>query len=330
MDHSFERLIRNSRAHSPFHREFTSFHREPPHSTSYRDTASIVRDSLSVLMPYRSKSYHGDLNRITHSTIPSYYDDRRTDLYRSNRSLSRSATNLSGSSSNLRHSLSSFHSSYVHSYSRHHSHHNHHVPIAPRTLVPANSRSRFHTRTAYKAYRSRSVNRLDERDYSMARSIRTSTPRTRTSASIARYSSHDLISSVGFSKSLSDVRTIQSRINNELLRPLQREGSSILSNRAHQHSELASHILNPDIYVRWLKNKWDLEESRQRSLSARSFVDSSVDWTRSRSHFRDRSFPSRSKFSCDSSRPQIPTFAKTIRGKQFFGIESIRIPKPFI
>lgn len=328
MDHSFERLIRNSRVQSPFHREFTAFHREP-HTPSYRDSASIaVRDSLSTSIPYRSKSYHGDLNRIKHSTVPSYYDDRRADLYRSDRSLSQSANNLnvSGSSGNLRHSLSSFHSSsYVNAYSRHHSHHNHHVPIAPRTPVPTNSRNRFHTRSAYKAYRSRSVNRLDEHDYSMPRSIRASTPRSRTCASIARYSSHDHISSAGFSSSLSDVRTIQSRINSELLRPLQRESSSILSTRTHDYSELASHILNPDIYVRWLKNKWDLEDSfrRQRSVSARSIVDSSIDYVRSRSRFRDTSFPSRSKFSYDSLRPHIPTFAKTIRGNEFFGIELI-------
>lgn len=293
-----------------------------PHRETYlpiRDATSIsIRDSLPITtMPYRSKSYHGDLNRISHSTVPSHFDDFKTDFrsdFGSIRSLSRSATNLS-SSTNLRSSLSNIHSSYVNVYSRHHSHHNHHVPIAPRTPVQINNRSRFRARNAYKSYRSRSVNRLDDRDYFTPNRIRSSTPGARTISTIPYHSHSDLLSMTGISKSLSDIRTIQSRINNELLRPLLHESSSIRS--IVDSPELARHILNPDIYVRWLKNKWGMEDRlrRERSVSTWSNID---DYTRStKSCFRDSSYSSRVKFSNDSrQRPQIPLFSKTIRGKR--------------
>lgn len=319
MDHSFERLIRSSRAQSPFHREFTSTYKEA--YPSIRDThLSASRDSLRPpALSYRSKSYHGDLNRIPYSTISSHFDDRRTDFCRSERSRSHSVTNLA--SNNMRHSLSSFPSSYVNTYSRHHSHHNHQVAHVPRATIQINSRSRFHARTAYKTYRSRSANRHDERDYSLSRSIRASTPityRAPPDTTISHYTSHDSLSSTKFSKSLTDIRAIQSRINNELLRPLLRESSSIRS--IDHSSELANHILNPDIYVRWLKNKWDMEEyqRRQHSVSARSHTDDSIDqYVRTvKNRYRGSSYPSRVKFSHDSLRyPQIPSFSKIIRGK---------------
>lgn len=317
-DHSFERLIRSSRARSPFQREFKTSHRET--FLPIRDTKSY-RDSLPITTPYRSKSYHGELNRITHSTISSHFDDFRTD-YGSIRSVSRSATNLNASSS-LRTSLSSFHSSYVNAYSRHHSHHNHYAPMPPRTPVQINSRSRFRARNAYKAYRSRSANRLDDRDYSMSSHIRSSTPRARSPSPISHhYSYQDLRSTTGFSKSLSDIRTIQSRIHNELLRPLYRESSSIRN--IDGSSEFASHILNPDIYLRWLKNKWSMEDRfrRERSVSTRSYID---DYARSsKSYYRDSSYPSRVKFSHDSRQHrQLPFFSKTIRGKRLLACDSI-------
>lgn len=329
LDHSFERLIRSSRAQSPFHREFTSTYREA--YPSIRDTySSASRDSLRPPpLSYRSKSYHGDLSRISYSAISSHFDDRRTDFSRSDRSRSRSVTNLA--TNNLRHSLSSFPSSYVNTYSRHHSHHNHQVAYVPRaicTSIQINSRSRFRARNAYKAYRSRSANRHDERDYSLSRSIRASTPVAHRppDTTISHFSSHDSLTSTKFSKSLSDIRAIQSRINNELLRPLHRESSSI---RHIEHSsELASHILNPDIYVRWLKNKWDMEEyqrRRQYSLSARSsrFDDSIDQYVRTvKNRVRGSSYPSRVKYSHDSSRySQHPSFSKTIRGNFCLRIE---------
>lgn len=321
MDHSFERLIRSNRSQNPFHSELTTSYRDL--HTPFRDTSSNINHDnyLSPTIPYRSKSYHADLNRITHSKISNHLDDhhtnlyrsthlnRSTDLYRSERSLSHSTTNLN---SNHRHSLSNFCPSYVNSYSRHYNHHNHHKPIALRTPVQINSRSRFRARNAYKAYRSQSANRLDERDYSIYNPIR-STSGARSFSSISRYSSQDLHSTIGFSKSMSDIRPIQSRYNNEQIRPHE----STFKRNFDDNTELARHILNPDIYVRWLKNKWDYEDRflRQRSLSVRpSTKASSLNCSRSRSALRDNIYPSHFKYTHDSGNLRIPTFSKTIRG----------------
>lgn len=360
LDHSFERLVRNSRAQSPFHRVLTTSHREPyssikdTYSSRSRDNLAMKdtysnrsRDNLSFKdtyshrsrenlrfpkLSYRSKSYHGDLSRITPSTFTSHFDDvRKSEMYRSERSLSRSVSNLNAGS-NLRSSSFSFPSSYVNSYSRHHSHHNHHVPIPPRTpVVQINNRSRFRARNAYKAYRSRSVNRLDESDYAMSRTVRSSTPGTYRGDSMISYlSSHDsLLTSNRISKSMSDIRSIQTRINNELLHqnyPLLRDSRSSIRNIDHHFdSELASHILNPDIYVRWLKNKWDMDESmrRQRSVvSTRSHTDDTAYSVKNR--LRGSSYPTRMRFSYDSTRhPKRPIFSNTIRGKSYSDNESV-------
>lgn len=318
LDHSFERLIRSSRARSPIRREFTSSsHRESYLPIRDISTSISIRDSLPITTPYRSKSYHGELNRITHSTIPSHYDDFRTD-YKSIRSLSHSASNLSA-----RNSLTTLHSSYVNAYSRHHSHHNHHVPIAPRTPVQINNRSRFRARNAYKAYRSRSANRLDDRDYVVPIGIRSSTSRTKSPSTIPYYPHRDFLSTTGLSKSLSDIRTIQSRINSDLFRSLYRESYSSIRN-IDDSSELTNHILNPDIYLRWLKNKWSMEDRfrHERSASTRSYIDDFVRSTKS--YLRDGSYQSRVKFSHDSrQRRQQPFFSKTIRGKQQLASNSI-------
>lgn len=306
MDHSFERLIRNSRARSPLRREYTPFHRE---------MNLPIRDSLSITMPYRSKSYHGELNRITHSTIPSHFDYNRSN-FRRVRSLSRSVNNLNVSC-NLRAASTSIPSSYVNIYSHHHNHHNHYASVAPRTPVQINNRSRFHTRNAYKkTYRSCSANRLDDRDYSTLSSFRSSTPSAISTASTTPYySKKDFLSTSTFSKSLSDIRTIQSRISNEPLRSYL--NGSFSSRSIVNSAELASHILNPDMYVRWLKNKWGMEDRlrRERSVSMRSFID---EYARSRkSYFRDGSFPSRSNFSHDSRQhSSSPHFSKTIKGNR--------------
>lgn len=252
-------------------------------------------------------------------------------MYRSHRSLSRSASNLnsSNSHSNLQNSLPRLNSSYVDAYSRHHSHHNHQTADTPKPSVQMNWRSRFHSRNAYKAYRSRSANRPNDRDYSMPRTVRSSTPGGyRANSSISDFPSYDSLTiNSRISKSFSDIRTIQSRIDRELLHlPLYRERSYSSRNTdvdRHVNSELASHILNPDIYVRWLKNKWDIEESMRRQRDS---------MTATRSHTIDdqmytptnRSYgishPSRRKcLSYDSLRhsSQIPTFSKFIRGKGF-------------
>lgn len=351
LDHSFERLVRNSRAKSPFHREYTPSYCSPIRDTNYRhksreclpikDTSYSSRNRENIRLPtlsYRSKSYHGDLSRISKPiTTSSYFDGiRKDEMYRSHRSLSRSTTNLdnSNSYSNLQNSLPRLNSSYVNTYSRHHSHHSHQIPDTSKAPVQTNWRSRFHSRNAYKAYRSRSANRPSERDYSLPRTIRSSTPGGyRTNSTISDYPSYDSLTiNSRISKSFSDIRTIQSRIDRDLLHlPLRREKSYSSRNidRNIDH-ELASHILNPDIYVRWLKNKWDIEESMRRRrhysvLSTRSNTFDDYMYT-PKNRFYGTSHTSRSKCrSYDSLRysSQIPKFSKTIKGKRFLVFESI-------
>lgn len=412
LDHSFERLVRNSRASSPFHRELTTALREP-YSSAIRDTyksrsrdclairdqytsksrdnltihepftsrsrdnlsardrytsksrdnlmirepyasrsrdnltnhdrySSRSRDNLSIRdtyssrnrlplqlneLSYRSKSYHGDLSRIpsTASLLrPNYYDDiRGRDLYRSERSLSRSVTNLPNvnSTSNLR---NAFNSSYVNAYSRHHSHHNHQTQAPISIPSQINRRDRFRARNAYKAYRSRSANRSVDGLETTPRSQRSSTSVTAaTYRADSHYSSHDSIAtSARISKSLSDIRTIQSRLNHELTQlALPRDNStSYRSIDRYVDHDAAIHILNPDIYVRWLKNKWDAEESmrRQRSVISMRSTRTADDYSYGvGNRLRGSSYPSRTRYSYESSRvPPIPTFTRGIRGKQ--------------
>lgn len=309
----------------------------PITNTSYSNR--ILESSRLPLLSYRSKSYHGDLSRISQPVATSRYFDSgyKDEMYRSHRSLSRSASNLNSSNSysNLRNSLPRLNSSYVNAYSRHHSHHNHQITDTPKTPVQMNWRSRFHSRNAYKAHRSRSANRPNDRDYSMPRTVRSSTPGGyRTTSTISDYPSYDSLKiNSRISKSFSDIRTIQSRIDRDLLHlPLRRE--KYYSSRnidRHNDFELASHILNPDIYVRWLKNKWDIEESMLRqhrsTTSTRSHINDDYMYTpKNRSY--GTSYPSRTKcLSYDSLRHsyQIPTFSKFIKGKCFpYKIYSIK------
>lgn len=331
LDHSFERLIRNSRPKSPFHRELKSCYRESCPSVGdsafrhksrdhipLRDTfySSKSRDSLHFPpLSLRSKSYHGDLSRITQptSTTSSYLGSLHSDdTYRSSRLLSHSASNLNGSRScsNLR----NFTPAYVNTYSRHHSHHSHQVPDTMKTPVQMNWRSRFRGRTAYKAYRSRSVNQAYDRDYSMPRSL---TPGvSRADSAIPNYPSLDS----RVSKSFSDIRTVHPRIDPDPLHLTSQRENSYSSRNINRHSdhEPTNHILNPDIYVRWLKNKWDLEESMRRN--AVSMRPRTGDYMHSqKNRFSASSYPSRMKsLSYDSLRhsSQIPTFSKTIKGRK--------------
>lgn len=314
-------------------------HRSRDHLYTIKDTSysSRIRESTRLpLLSYRSKSYHGDLSRIPQPTATSSYFDGlyKDEMYRSHRSFSRSASNLNSSNSysNLQSSLPRSNSSYVNAYSRHHSHHNHQITDTPKTPVQTNWRSRFHSRNAYKAHRSRSANRPSDRDYSMPRTVRSSTPGGyRTNSTISDYPSYDSLTvNSRISKSFSDIRTIQSRIDRELLHlPLPREKCYSSRNiDRHIDYELASHILNPDIYVRWLKNKWDIEESMQRQhysiTSTRSHTNEDHMYT-PKSRFYGTSYPSRRKcLSYDSLRhsSQIPTFSKCIKGKRFLNFHS--------
>lgn len=344
LDRSFERLIRQSRAKSPFHQELAASYREPypfindtcKHKNRdylpIRDISysSRSRDSLHLPMQsYRSKSYHGDLSRIAPPIATSYLDGtHRHNIDRSHRSLSRSASNLNSSNSyiNLRNNLTRFNSTYVDTYSRHHSHHNHQLPDPQTTPVQTNWRSRFRGRNAYKAYRNHSANRPNDREYSIPRTIQSSTPSGyRADSAIPQYPSYDSFTiSSRISKSLSDIRTAHSRIDHDHLQlPLRREESYSSRNfDCHADHELASHILNPDIYLRWLKNKWDIQNSvrhqRQSVVPARSCIEDNVYIPTKR--FDGIFYPSRTKcLSHDSlwHASQIPKFAKTIKGNHF-------------
>lgn len=123
---SYEHLInRSNRAHTPISRY-----------TRYSPTPSLS---------YRSKSYHGDLNRLTPLTT-------LRDSLGSSRSYSRlpSYRDLSSSSS---FDFNGFNASYVNAYSRHHSHHQVSAPRAQ----PINNRNRFRARMI-RPIRSRSAN----------------------------------------------------------------------------------------------------------------------------------------------------------------------------
>lgn len=290
------------------------------YSSKLDSYSTLSRDSLSASLPYRSKSYNGDLSRISYSTpYTSSFDDHRLlsrpEPYTSDRSRSRSVSHLDTDRS----SLSNFSPSYVNTYSRHHSHHNHHPSIPPRVPPQISNRSRFHTRSAYKAYRSRSVNRLDDHDFSISQSpVRPHAADLYRAPSTTQRSARSFLSSARFSKSLSDIRATQSRINNEISLYLQRASSSIRN--IDDYSELANHILNPDLYVRWLKNKWDMEENyrRQQSLSAWSYSEDMSERLAKNSRLRGNSYGSRMKYFHESRR--YPTFSQTIRGKTVFKV----------
>lgn len=309
LDQSLERIARDGRAFSLFHQEFTSIYRDmqkrnlseihPPN----RNTKQIaIRSNLPLTIPYRSKSFHGDLNRIAYSSILS-----KSHLpKKSNPSLSHSAAALDISSN----------SSYVNAYSQHHSHQNHNVSTTFATSVQMNSRSRFRTRNAY---RSRSANRMNERDNVITRSIRASTLSAKLTSSTAHQSSQILCSSTGLSNSLRDICSIQSRLSNSLLRQFPRESSSIRN--IYDGYEASNNILNPDIYVRWLKNKWQMgERHRQCSEALQSREDDYVSSNINR--FRDSAFQSSGKFSYDSRRRiEMPFFSKTMKGILFIAYD---------
>lgn len=213
------------------------------HIKSYRSRLSPTP------LPYRSKSYQNDLNRLT--PAPSSLASQSIEFSRSDRGRSYSALNLD------RNYYAPSSISSINAYSRHYNHHNYSSRISSTQNFTTtsfdsgikskmNSRSRFRSRSTFKSCRSHSANPPSDRDSVSMRS------------SMARISTLSDIQAMRFSKSLSDLRATYSRINysNDLTNSLLRER---LPSRSSNGTD--SNILNPDIYLRWLKNKRDLEQN---------------------------------------------------------------------
>lgn len=212
------------------------------HIKSYRSRLSPAP------LPYRSKSYQNDLNRLT--PAPSSFTSQSIEFSRSDRGRSYSTLNLDRNY----YALSSISS--INAYSRHYNHHNYLSRISSTQNFTTsfdsgikskmNSRSRFRSRSTLKSCRSNSANPPSDCDSVSMRS------------SMARISTLSDIQVMRFSKSLSDLRATYSRINysNDLTNSLLRDRQSSRSSNGTD-----SNILNPDIYLRWLKNKRDLEQN---------------------------------------------------------------------
>lgn len=323
---SFERLTHSPQVHSPFQQQSEYSYRDIRSSTrdihsssrdmhsSIRDIYSSIRDvrpptlyesSLSLCLPNRSKSYHGDLNRIARSVL-SGLGACSGDVFRSDRSLLRPSRSVYNIDDRYRNSYTNHTSLSVSAYSKHYNHHNHWSQGPSQSL---NSRSRFQKRNAYKAYRSRSANPLIEGRYNSLNSGYHSTisrvPSTRTPAS------HDLHAH-SLTKSLWDIRSSQILIRSRIGSPLCRYSSArtILDDPAYSKS-----ILNPDVYVRWLRSKRDIENVAQRRNQSLYRFNDAIDSTKRR--LCDDTYWSRSKnyssyYGQHYDKP--PTFVQQIKG----------------
>lgn len=226
-----------ARERSPIRREFTRPRDIRPIISDYQSKS--YRSRLSPVPPYRSRSYQSDLNRLT--PAPSTLSIPSREFTKTDRSRSYSALSVNLTS--------------INAYSRHYNHHNF-VPRIPSTwqsLTPSidsvarskmNSRSRFRSRSTLKSYRSRSANPPDDGDNFSLRS------------SMAHITTLSDIHSMRFSKSLSDLRATYSRINYS-----SDKAHSLLRDSYASRNNTENYILKPDIYVRWLKNKRDMEHN---------------------------------------------------------------------
>lgn len=269
---SSEQLIRSSyRAHTP-----TS--RESKYSTS------------PSLLSYRSKSYHGDLNRLPPPTTlhDSIGSSRSYDHFSSHRDLSSSTYDLNGA----------FNASYVNSYSRHHSHHKVQPPQPPQL----NNRNRFRARMI-RPIRSRSANPPERYRSSAARDY---TPSPFTASSHSDFTRKPI-----FSTKLTE-RTATENSSIKLMCNVLGVDSHVrwLKNRR----ELAQSPRHRHIYRDGLAT---LE-----IFSAK--VDDSAEYTCiARNRFGENASSSRLKVFSDTAagkRPQPPIFTRTIRGKVFIRI----------
>lgn len=311
---SFERLVSSSTSLSPLQ------HRE--HSSSYRDIRSSARDfylsvrdvrlptvydsPVPLQLSYRSKSYHGDLNR-TNLSVFSGLSKCSSDLFRSNRSLSHYSPTTYNN--NCRNTYSSHSLLSVNAYSKHYSHHNHwsHTPI-----LPLNSRCRFQKRHAYKAYRSRSANPLLNEEYVSSSGIGCRSALLGTS-SIQRITTTQ--DSHIRTKSMSDIRsspaTLRPHCSISSILPRYSSVRTILDKSAYSKS-----ILNPDVYVRWLRSRRVIEDVvHRRDYTATNRFSDSIGAAERR--WRETSYLSRSRnyISCYGKPHHIsPTFEHPIKG----------------
>lgn len=296
------------RERSPIRREFSRYRDT---QTPFVDTyVKPYRSRLSPAIPYRSRSYQSDLNRLTPISISTTSNQSTIDLSRADRLRSYSALNL-----DRKHYPSTSSVSSINAYSRHYSHHNY-VSRPPSTQPwrnvtssidstirsRASNYNRFRSRSTYKSYRSRSANPPDKRDnLSSVRSI----------SSVARIPTLSDINSMRFSRSLSDLRATYSRINysSDLTNSLLHERSSSSCNIPENN------ILNPDIYVRWLKNKRDMDFSTSSSLDFTTKYLPRFDSNRyvNKTHFNDSTPTIRKSqtraYSCSKLSTKTPSYS---------------------
>lgn len=258
----------------------------PSYSSSYHDVRSITRDSHSsvrdihlptvydsaVPLPLssRSKSYHGDLSRVTPSVF-SGLSKCQSDLLRSQRSLHNYSHSTYNNLSNNRNTCSNYSLLSVNAYSKHYNHHNHWSHTPSQQSLPLNSRCRFQKRHVYKTYRSRSANPLINEEYDLS-------SRKCRSAFLNTTSTQRITSSQNFhirTKSMCNIHLsppATTRLNYSIASILPRYSSvrTMFDNSAYSRS-----ILNPDVYVRWLRTKRGMEDvmRRQNYMSTYRFID---------------------------------------------------------
>lgn len=295
---------RTARAHSPFHHSDyllspRSFHASSKDFHPPTVFASPVAHSLS----YRSKSYHGELNRITSSTYRGL-SEYNNDLSRSERSQlcsSRSAYNINESYRNIytNHSAIS-----INAYSNHYNHHNFWTPSL--TPQPLNNRFRFQKRNAYKAHRSRSAYPLVERYDLLSAGYQNSPLQSR-----ARVTASQDFQTNNWTKSLFDIHSSQATLRGNRP-PLFRYSSvrSMFDDIAYVKS-----ILNPDVYLRWLRSKRNMEDVTRR-YDCPKYYDNDI-ITGYSQRVREMSYLTRSKRYISSyGKPynKSPSFEKPIKG----------------
>lgn len=215
--------------------------------SSYRAHTPIScasRYSATPSLSYRSKSYHGDLNRLTPFTLH--------DTIGSTRSYSRLSNSRDLSSSTY--DLSPSHASYINAYSRHHSHHHQRQTSLPRPQAQLNSRNRFRTRIS-QPVRSRSANPPDRYRSSVVRDY---TPRSFVAKSYNDISRKPLHSS--------------SHSHSHSSRSVDRTAIENLSIKAMYD------LLDVESYVRYLKSK------RECSSLARDRYSENIDVKRFKSY----------------------------------------------
>lgn len=261
---SFEHMLGSSyRAHTPIRRE--------------------PRYSPAPSLSYRSKSYHGDLSRLTPLSLrDSIGSSRSYSRLPSHRDLSSSAYDLSG-----------FNASYVNAYSRHHSHHQ---VSAPRPQL--NNRNRFRARMI-RPVRSRSANPPERYRSSVVRDY---TPSPFTASAYSDYSRKPIFSTRLAERTAIENSSIKLMCNvlgvDSHVRWLKNRRELSQSPR-HRHSYSSDGLAMLEIF------------------SAKA--DDSAEYTCvARNRFGENASTSRLKVFADTAagkRPQPPIFTRNIRGK---------------